>query len=92
MNWRCKVFGHHLDEFAAVFYHVDRCYRCSPWGYGCAQDVYDAGWREWIKVKMWHARLVLGNAWTDYTRWFRRCGYCGLRFGRHDNAADHLPF
>jgi hypothetical protein len=91
-NWRCKVFGHKLDEFSTVFYYVDRCYRCSEYGAGCTKDVYDAGWREWIKVKWWYAGLRARNAWIDYTRWFRRCGSCGLRFGKHDGTVEHLPF
>jgi hypothetical protein len=30
--------------------------------------------------------------WLQYYRPWRRCSDCGKRWGRHDEAMDHIPF
>jgi hypothetical protein len=91
MNWRCRIFGHDIEPVGAFYYSVDRCFRCSPYGDGCALEVYDAGWRERIKVRCRIALRWLNERWWMLQAW-HRCSECGRRFGRHDSNYDHLPF
>lgn len=90
MNWRCKLFGHHIEPVGAYYYSVDRCFRCSPYGNGCALEVYGAGWREWIKVRARLGWLWLLNEIDSVRRWWR-CPYCDERYGKH-NETNCLPF
>jgi hypothetical protein len=79
--WRCKLFGHRLDYFGAWYYNVDRCHRCSPYGNGCVREVWDAGWRERLKTRVWLAGQWLRDLWWSW-RW---------RWDR-DKRDDDIPF
>ena len=80
-HWRCKLFGHHLHYFGAHYYSVDRCFRCSPYGDGCTVDVWDAGWRERLKTRVWLAvTWAKDRLWS--WRWWRR----------RDERNDDIPF
>jgi uncharacterized C2H2 Zn-finger protein len=81
----CKILGHKLDAEAAHYYGVFHCDRCGT--------VYerDVGVREWIRVRLALARYWLRELVVDARQWVR-CSDCGRRFGRHDDAADHIPF
>lgn len=75
----CWLIGHDPDRgFAMDFdlYRCDRCCKIEPDESLPARMLYR------LRFK-WHWRV---GVWLD------RCPDCGLRFKRHDEAVEHLPF
>lgn len=84
MNWLCRHWGHAWDPDGARYYCVYHCTRCGYEGYESTRAERVAV--RWITLKG-HVR-----DWLRYYRPWRRCADCGRRWGRHDEAADHIPF
>lgn len=84
---RCRLLGHRFHVDASYYYSIDQCEHCGREFFGGRFPIAHA------KV-----RAVLAARWV--VRWavgirsflFQRCEDCGHRFGRHDDAIDHLPF
>lgn len=82
----CKFLGHAWNPDGAEFYSVFHCERCGYEGNGDEQGV-----RERIAVRLYWWRYNFG-LWAKSWREWWKCSDCGGRFGRHDDAFDHLPF
>jgi DNA-directed RNA polymerase subunit RPC12/RpoP len=81
----CKILGHRWHPEGAEYYCVYDCMRCGHSGYE------DNSWREWVNHWCWRiGRWFREHTWSARKWW--RCSECGWRFGRHDDANDHIPF
>lgn len=81
----CKLVGHQLDADASYYYSLDVCKRCG-------RELHHPLRYEHLMV-----RIRIGCRWiAERLNWFKefftRCPECGLRFHRHDDRFDHLPF
>lgn len=84
MNLLCKLWGHRYHPEGMEFYCIYDCMRCG-------HHDYQAGPREWIWGKVWRLQQWgKRNRWGFW--WCYKCTDCGLRFGRHDDSFDHIPF
>lgn len=82
----CKWWGHSWDPEGAEFYCVYYCTRCEHQGHG---DEWDLRGR----VKLWIYWRVdaIKRRWYSFLYWLK-CSECGERFGKHNDAFDHIPF
>jgi len=81
----CKLVGHRLDTDASYYCSLDVCKRCG-------KELHRPLWHERLTV-----RIRIGCRWVLerlylFVQFFTRCPECGLRFHRHDDRFDHLPF
>jgi hypothetical protein len=81
----CRVWGHKLNGEASHYYCLDYCDRCH------CEVTGRTGLREWLKVRLWLAQQWLAWQAKRFRYWWK-CSDCGHHFGKHDEAADHLPF
>lgn len=82
----CVIWGHKLNAEATYFYGIDHCDRCR-------RDVAgQTGAREWLKVRLYFGRQWIGERIKGFVSFWLPCPECGKRFGKHDDAVDHLPF
>lgn len=71
---------------AAEFYCIYDCMRCMHHGHGNEWSL-----RERVKLWMYWRVDAIKHWWFYFMCWFK-CSECGERFGKHNDAFDHLPF
>lgn len=82
----CRLWGNKLNPEAAYYYGRDHCDRCR-------RDVAGhTGAREWFNVRLYFGRQWIGERIKGLINFWLPCPECGKRFGKHDDAVDHLPF
>jgi len=79
----CKIIGHKLDP-VALDYGIAHCERCQR-----ELEFYQPS-----RLEVWRSniRYWLSEQYEELWRWWRPCPDCKRRFGRHDEAIDHIPF
>lgn len=81
----CKLIGHRLDVDACHYYAINQCRRCE-------KELLEPLPYEHLMVRFHMVRRWISDRLHWWTHLFERCPECGLRFHRHDDRFDHLPF
>ncbi|TPG50656.1 hypothetical protein EAH75_04250 [Rhodanobacter glycinis] len=84
---RCRWLGHCFHVDASYYYGIDQCEHCGR-EFGCGRFPIARTKVRAVLAARWVVRLAVGVRFFL----FHRCEECGQRFGRHDDAIDHLPF
>lgn len=84
MSIICKLIGH---KPVVDYKYRSRGYERIKWKCARCHAGDDCNLYCSASLKSWFYDLK----WA-VIKWFRPCGECGKRFGRHDNRIDHVPF
>lgn len=85
-SWVCRLIGHAWHREAAQFMCLYECTRCQHVGYEGRSIL------ERIQQVLWWWSHRFDNEVKRPLKGWLKCRECGLRFGRHDDNIDHLPF